>query len=251
MEILLIYANWCGHCQALKAHFTELDNYFNRHNVKFIKLEESEKEEEIKKYEDKYHFKNQYFPFLCVFYIDNGKIKKHELSTDILEMKKDFETLIKEVKVIEPFDNNNDNNDFTITVYYPQDKPKILNIIKKYKQIATENNITFNVNRDSSLKSPFFDCLINGENKRFYFNYDDLKMLYNLIINHKKFLGFDYLPLAIKKIITDLLNPDDKPETLTYDYQKQSRLNNNKVLKCKYTYDKNGDKMFNDCQTVY
>lgn len=254
MEVLLIYANWCGHCQQLKKHFHELDDYFKNQKIKFIKLEESDAED-IVKYENKYNFKNRYFPFLCVFYSIDGKKEQYELPTDIEQMKQEFKTLLSRLKS-EGFDNNEDNeqnDNFNITVYYPTNKKNILNIIRKYKKLAQDNNIQFNIIKDTTLKNPFFDCVVNEKNKKFYFNYDDLKQLYNLIINHKKFLGFDFLPLTIKNMINDLINPNTQQtiEPINHNYEQQSRLGNNKVLKCKNTYDDNGNIIASDCQTIY
>lgn len=257
MEVLLIYANWCGHCQNLKKHFQELDDYFKNQKTKFIKLEESNVKD-IQSYENKYKFKNQYFPFLCVFYIVNGKSKQHELPTDIEQMKQEFETLKSKLKR-ENFDNQQieqtkQSDNFDITVYYPRDKKNILSIVSKYKKLAQDNGIQYNIIKDTTLKSPFFDCVVNSDNKRFYFNYDDLKRLYNLIINHKKFLGSDFLPLTIKNMIKDLLSPSETKQhfkPINHNYKQQSRLNNNKVLKCKNTFDDNGNIIASDCQTVY
>ena len=63
MEVVLIYANWCGHCRDLLNNIDQYKILFKNKGLKFTMIE-SNNTDLLSQYESKYKFNTQYFPFL-------------------------------------------------------------------------------------------------------------------------------------------------------------------------------------------
>lgn len=72
-----IYANWCGHCQALKPEWTKMRDILSkkRHPVYYVEIEESQIEQKLPALKQKYGVDVTYSGFPTLFLIDNGKVK--------------------------------------------------------------------------------------------------------------------------------------------------------------------------------
>ena len=81
MEVVLIYANWCGHCQKLLENIDKYKSLIKSNGLIFTMIESSNTKL-ISQYEDKYNFKTQYFPFL--FIIKDSSIE--ELTTNFNDL---------------------------------------------------------------------------------------------------------------------------------------------------------------------
>ena len=258
MEVVLIYANWCGHCQKLLNNIDQYKTLFKNKGLKFTMIE-SNNTNLLSQYENDYHFNTQYFPFLFIIteIIKNNKksYKINELPTDLGELNEKLSEFSKK----ETFTNQN-NNIIVVFTSFKNEREK--SIIEKYRKLSLRNNYDFRVieinfiqdsffiilndsekikrylskislNNNSSYK--YFDVLTDNKQK-YYFIKEDLLKLYNIIVNTNKNIGSSFIP----QFLLNLLNPD---------YNQQSKLNNNRVIKCKLS---NNDYPSNmDCQTIY
>ena len=135
-------------------------------------------------------------------------------------------------------------------------------IIEKYRKLSLKNNYDFRVIEINFIQDSFFIILNDSEKikrylskislnnnssykyldvltsnkQKYYFIKEDLLKLYNIIVNTNKNIGSSFIP----QFLLNLLNPD---------YNQQSKLNNNRVIKCKLS---NNDYPSNmDCQIIY
>lgn len=254
MEVVLIYANWCGHCQNLLKNIDQYKALFNNKGLKFTMIE-SNNSELLTQYERKYNFNTQYFPFLFII-INNGK------SYEIKELSTNIETLNSQLSKYskkETFTNQN-NNIIVVFTSFKNEREK--SIIEKYRNLSLRNNYNFRVVEINFIQEPFFIILNDSEKiklylskislnnnssykyldvltsnkQKYYFNKEDLLKLYTIIVNTNKNIGNSFIP----QFLMNLLNPD---------YNQQSKLNNNRVIKCKLS--NNGYPSNMDCQTIY
>lgn len=254
MEVVLIYANWCGHCQNLLKNIDQYKTLFKNKGLKFTMIE-SNNTELLTQYERKYNFNTQYFPFLFII-INNGKSYEiKELSTNI----KTLNSQLSEYSKKETFTNQN-NNIIVVFTSFKNEREK--SIIEKYRNLSLRNNYNFRVIEINFIQDSFFIILNDSEKlklylskislnnnssykyldvltsnkQKYYFNKEDLLKLYTIIVNTNKNIGSSFIP----QFLLNLLNPD---------YSQQSKLNNNRVIKCKLS---NNDYPSNmDCQTIY
>lgn len=258
MEVVLIYANWCGHCQKLLNNIDRYETLFKNKGLKFTMIE-SNNTNLLSQYESKYNFNTQYFPFLFIIteIIENNEksYKIEELPTDIKALNKQLSNFSKK----ETFTNQN-NNIIVVFTSFKNEREK--SIIEKYRKLSLKNNYDFRVIEINFIQDSFFIILNDSEkikhylskislnnnssykyldvltsNKQtYYFIKEDLLKLYNIIVNTNKNIGSSFIP----QFLLNLLNPD---------YNQQSKLNNNRVIKCKLS---NNDYPSNmDCQTIY
>lgn len=253
MEVVLIYANWCGHCQKLLENIDKYKTLIKNYGLIFTMIESSNTKL-ISQYEDKYNFKTQYFPFL--FIIKDSSIE--ELTTDFNDLQIQLKNYSKQK---ETFSNNNNN---IVVVFTNSNNDNENSIIEKYRKLSIKNNYYFKVivlkylnksffiifddtDKIRSILSKLANLSYNSDitqylsnlikdNVRYYFNRDDLLKLYTIIINTNKNMGSNFIP----QFLINLLNPN---------YDTQSKLNNNRVIKCKIS--KNGNINNIDCQTIY
>ena len=108
MEVVLIYANWCGHCQKLLNNIDRYETLFKNKGLKFTMIE-SNNTNLLSQYESKYNFNTQYFPFLFIVKetVKNNKksYEIQELSTNIIDLNKQLTEFSKK----ETFTNQNNN----------------------------------------------------------------------------------------------------------------------------------------------
>lgn len=258
MEVVLIYANWCGHCQKLLNNIDRYETLFKNKGLKFTMIE-SNNTNLLSQYESKYNFNTQYFPFLFIIteIIENNEksYKIEELPTDIKALNKQLSNFSKK----ETFTNQN-NNIIVVFTSFKNEREK--SIIEKYRNLSLRNNYDFRVIEINFIQDSFFIILKDSEKikhylskislnnnssykyldvltsnkQKYYFIKEDLLKLYNIIVNTNKNIGSSFIP----QFLLNLLNPD---------YNQQSKLNNNRVIKCKLS---NNDYPSNmDCQTIY
>lgn len=257
MEVVLIYANWCGHCQILINNIDQYKTLIKNKGLKFTMIE-SNNTDLLSQYESKYNFNTQYFPFLFIVKetVKNNKksYEIQELSTNIIDLNKQLTEFSKK----ETFTNQNNN---IIVVFTSFNNEREKSIIEKYRNLSIKNNYNFKVIELNFIQNSFFvilkdsekinyylskisqsnnskkylELLINNKQK-YYFNKDDLLKLYTLIVNTNKNIGNSFIP----QFLLNLLNPS---------YEQQSKLNNNRVIKCKSS--NNGYYGNIDCQTIY
>lgn len=258
MEVVLIYANWCGHCQKLLNNIDRYETLFKNKGLKFTMIE-SNNTNLLSQYESKYNFNTQYFPFLFIIteIIENNEksYKIEELPTDIKALNKQLSNFSKK----ETFTNQN-NNIIVVFTSFKNEREK--SIIEKYRNLSLRNNYDFRVIEINFIQDSFFIILNDSEKikhylskislnnnssykyldvltsnkQKYYFIKEDLLKLYNIIVNTNKNIGSSFIP----QFLLNLLNPD---------YNQQSKLNNNRVIKCKLS---NNDYPGNmDCQTIY
>lgn len=258
MEVVLIYANWCGHCQKLLNNIDRYETLFKNKGLKFTMIE-SNNTNLLSQYESKYKFNTQYFPFLFIIteIIENNEksYKIEELPTDIKALNKQLSNFSKK----ETFTNQN-NNIIVVFTSFKNEREK--SIIEKYRNLSLKNNYDFRVIEINFIQDSFFIILNDSEKikrylskislninssykyldvltsnkQKYYFIKEDLLKLYTIIVNTNKNIGSSFIP----QFLLNLLNPD---------YNQQSKLNNNRVIKCKLS---NNDYPSNmDCQTIY
>ena len=239
MEVFIIHAEWCGHCRKLmeKKNIIKFINYLNSENIKYNIWENDKNRNEINLFQRDNGFYVQYFPTLL--------LKKDEEIIELPSNFSDFKDKIDEYLNKEDFNNEekySENKEtskqnkilFACATFKSQRENKL---IKKYKDFAETNGFNYKARVDENISKPFF-ILIDGENSyKYYFVIEDLKNLYTYISNSKKNLGNSFIP----QFIYNFLNPN---------YETQSKLGNNKVIKCKYSYDEKGNS-HSYCQTVY
>lgn len=258
MEVVLIYANWCGHCQKLLKHIDQYKTLFKNKGLKFTMIE-SNNTDILSQYENNYNFNTQYFPFLFIIteIIENNKksYKIEELPTNIEALNKHLSNFSKK----ETFTNQN-NNIIVVFTSFKNEREK--SIIEKYRNLSLRNNYDFRVIEINFIQDSFFIILndsekikrylskislninssykyldvLTGNKQKYYFNKEDLLKLYNIIVNTNKNIGNGFIP----QFLMNLLNPD---------YNQQSKLNNNRVIKCKLSNNDYSSNM--DCQTIY
>ena len=258
MEVVLIYANWCGHCQKLLNNIDRYETLFKNKGLKFTMIE-SNNTNLLSQYESKYNFNTQYFPFLFIIteIIENNEksYKIEELPTDIKDLNKQLSNFSKK----ETFTNQN-NNIIVVFTSFKNEREK--SIIEKYRKLSLRNNYDFRVIEINFIQDSFFIILNDSEKikhylskislnnnssykyldvltsnkQKYYFIKEDLLKLYNIIVNTNKNIGSSF----ILQFLLNLLNPD---------YNQQSKLNNNRVIKCKLS--NNGYPSNMDCQTIY
>lgn len=258
MEVVLIYAIWCGHCQKLLNNIDRYKTLFKNKGLKFTMIE-SNNTELLSQYENDYHFNTQYFPFLFIIteIIENNKksYKINELPTDLGELNEKLSEFSKKETFI-----NQNNNIIVVFTSFKNEREK--SIIEKYRKLSLRNNYDFRVIEINFIQDSFFIILNDSEKikrylskislninssykyldvltsnkQKYYFIKEDLLKLYNIIVNTNKNIGSSFIP----QFLLNLLNPD---------YNQQSKLNNNRVIKCKLS---NNDYPSNmDCQTIY
>lgn len=257
MEVVLIYANWCGHCQNLLKNIDQYKTLIKNKGLKFTMIE-SNSTELLTQYERKYNFKTQYFPFLFIII---ETVKNNERSYEIKELSTDIKKLneqLTEFSKKETFTNQNNN---IIVVFTSFNNEREKSIIEKYRNLSVRNNYNFKVIELNFIQDSFFvilkdsekinhylskilqsnnskkylELLINNKQK-YYFNKDDLLKLYTIIVNTNKNIGNSFIP----QFLLNLLNPS---------YEQQSKLNNNRIIKCKSS--NNGYHYNIDCRTIY
>ncbi len=245
MEVFIIHAEWCGHCRKLmeKDNIKKFIKYLNDEKIKYNIWENDKNRKEINLFQKNNGFYVQYFPTLLLK--KDGKLI--ELSPNFSEFKKKIDENLNK----ENFNNEERYGSESSKKYNTETnkKNKILfvcatfknqrenKLIKKYKDFAEINGFNYKARVDENISNPFF-ILIDGENSyKYYFIIEDLKNLYTYISNSKKNLGTSFIP----QFIYNFLNPD---------YETQSQLGNNKVIKCKYSHDENGNS-HSYCQTIY
>ena len=258
MEVVLIYANWCGHCRDLLNNIDQYKILFKNKGLKFTMIE-SNNTDLLSQYESKYKFNTQYFPFLFIIteIIENNKksYKIEELPTDIGKLNEKLSEFSKKETFI-----NQNNNIIVVFTSFKNEREK--SIIEKYRKLSLKNNYDFRVIEINFIQDSFFIILNDSEKikrylskislnnnssykyldvltsnkQKYYFIKEDLLKLYNIIVNTNKNIGSSFIP----QFLLNLLNPD---------YNQQSKLNNNRVIKCKLS---NNDYPSNmDCQTIY
>lgn len=253
MEVVLIYANWCGHCQKLLENIDKYKSLIKSNGLIFTMIESSNTKL-ISQYEDKYNFKTQYFPFL--FIIKDSSIE--ELTTNFNDLQIQLKKYSKQK---ETFSNNNNK---IVVVFTNSNNDNEISIIEKYRKLSIKNNYYFKVivlkylnksffiifddtDKIRSILSKLSNLSYNSDitlylsnlikdHKRYYFNREGLLKLYTIIINTNKNMGSSFIP----QFLINLLNPN---------YDTQSKLNNNRVVKCKISKNGNIDNI--DCQTIY
>lgn len=258
MEVVLIYANWCGHCRDLLNNIDQYKILFKNKGLKFTMIE-SNNTDLLSQYESNYKFNTQYFPFLFIIteIIENNKksYKIKELPTDIGKLNEKLSEFSKKETFI-----NQNNNIIVVFTSFKNEREK--SIIEKYRKLSLKNNYDFRVIEINFIQDSFFIILNDSEKikrylskislnnnssykyldvltsnkQKYYFIKEDLLKLYNIIVNTNKNIGSSFIP----QFLLNLLNPD---------YNQQSKLNNNRVIKCKLS---NNDYPSNmDCQTIY
>ncbi len=258
MEVVLIYANWCGYCRDLLNNIDQYITLFKNKGLKFTMIESNDTKL-LSQYESKYNFNTPYFPFLfkIIEIIENNKksYKIEELPTDIGKLNEKLSEFSKK----ETFTNQN-NNIIVVFTSFKNEREK--SIIEKYRKLSLKNNYDFRVIEINFIQDSFFIILndsekikrylskislninssykyldaLTGNKQKYYFNKEDLLKLYNIIVNTNKNIGNGFIP----QFLMNLLNPD---------YNQQSKLNNNRIIKCKLS---NNDYPSNmDCQTIY
>ena len=151
MEVVLIYANWCGHCQNLLKNIDQYKTLFKNKGLKFTMIE-SNNTELLTQYERKYNFNTQYFPFLFII-VNNGKSNEiKELPTDIGKLNEKLSEFSKK----ETFTNQN-NNIIVVFTSFKNEREK--SIIEKYRKLSLKNNYDFRVVEINFIQEPFFIIL--------------------------------------------------------------------------------------------
>lgn len=245
MEVFIFHARWCGHCRTLmeKNNIKNFIKYMNDKKIKYYIWEDSENRDSINSFQRDTKYDVRFFPTLLLK--KDGKLI--ELSPNFSEFKKKIDEILKKENFNNEERNSNESNEkhntetnkknkilFACATFKNQRENKL---IKKYKDFAEINGFNYKARVDENISNPFF-ILIDGVNSyKYYFIIDDLKNLYTYISNSKKNLGSSFIP----QFIYNFLNPD---------YETQSQLGNNKVIKCKYSYDENGNN-HSYCQTIY
>ena len=164
MEVVLIYANWCGHCQKLLNNIDRYETLFKNKGLKFTMIE-SNNTNLLSQYENDYHFNTQYFPFLFIIteIIENDKksYKIEELPTDIKALNKQLSNFSKK----ETFTNQN-NNIIVVFTSFKNEREK--SIIEKYRKLSLKNNYDFRVIEINFIQEPFFIILNDSEKIKHY-----------------------------------------------------------------------------------
>ena len=152
MEVVLIYAIWCGHCQKLLNNIDRYKTLFKNKGLKFTMIE-SNNTDLLSQYESKYKFNTQYFPFLFIIteIIENNKksYKIEELPTDIEDLNKQLSNFSKK----ETFTNQNNN---IIVVFTSFNNEREKSIIEKYRNLSIKNNYNFKVIELNFIQNSFF-----------------------------------------------------------------------------------------------
>ena len=230
MEVVLIYANWCGHCQKLLNNIDRYETLFKNKGLKFTMIE-SNNTDILSQYESKYNFNTPYFPFLfkIIEIIENNKksYKIEELPTDIEALNKHLSNFSKK----ETFTNQN-NNIIVVFTSFKNEREK--SIIEKYRKLSLKNNYDFRVIEINFIQDSFFIIFNDSEKiklylskislnnnssykylnvltsnkQKYYFNKEDLLKLYTIIVNTNKNIGNSFIP----QFLLNLLNPSYEPQ---------------------------------------
>lgn len=268
MEVVLFYADWCPHCHELLKHKKELKDIIKNYGFQFKKVENSETDK-VNEYKKKYKFDAPYFPILMFFGGDEPK----ELSVEFNELKKQLKK-IKEKK--EDFNNTLDVEDYEEIKEKKQDKKNKLIIIygddyelqninsicQKFKKLSDKNNTDCTIINielvkqikgidENQIKTPLFIFLniTTNQTNIYKYNKQDLKQLYSKIVDNNNYFNIDYIP----KFLSNLFKSKDNNkigQSQIYNYDFQQQVNPSTLLKCKFSYDQNGNKI-SDCQTIY
>jgi thiol-disulfide isomerase/thioredoxin len=275
MKVIFIYATWCPHCQEFLNHdLKEYMRLLKKEKVKF-KMIESNENNELKKIKNLYNIEPQYFP--SFFLIDNEN-KVHEVTPDdtyenirlYTGTKKPKNKTIhngrngeilndnKQYKLVLIYDNNNNTN--LINNIYSQ----FSDMVSKTKKYAISKLNVNKINNKEKYKTltPFFIIVDNTKDKSkiYAFNENDLKHLHghimrdedkNYFIKNQKTLENNNI--IDKKHKTKKSKKDDEDSILhtitNYFTQmfnddfKKDVGEKQKVLKCSYAYDKNGERV--------
>jgi thiol-disulfide isomerase/thioredoxin len=107
----LIYAEWCGHCQALKPHWDKMKNNMKNKNTHFIEIEDSDKLKEYKINKINKSVKNKLVVngFPTVFRIKGGNLEYYEGERTTESMQKWFS-----------FENKNQQQEQQNLGFYPK-----------------------------------------------------------------------------------------------------------------------------------
>lgn len=234
MKVILFHASWCGHCRDLLDVIDKYKKFLHNKGIRLYKYESTEDIKEIKEFEKNYGFNLEYFPTFLLVEGENYE----ELPTDFEDFKKRINEICNKGNK-ESFNNQEDKNENKkiLFSYATFKNPSENKIIRKYEELAKVNDFLFSSIVDINLQKPFFVVSDKGNIQRFYFVQSDLKDLYTYITNSKKFLGNTFVP----QFLVNLFNPD---------YKTQEQLGNNRIVKCKYTTDSNGN-IHSDCQNIY
>jgi len=77
-----IYANWCGHCQALKPEWAKMKKIIRRKGrgkkVKFVEIEESQMADKLPKFQQQYNVQVDANGFPSLFRLANGKVDYYQ-----------------------------------------------------------------------------------------------------------------------------------------------------------------------------
>lgn len=77
-----IYANWCGHCQALKPEWAKMRKLIKRKDrgkkIQFVEIEESQMADKLPKFQQKHNVKVEANGFPSLFRLANGKVDYYQ-----------------------------------------------------------------------------------------------------------------------------------------------------------------------------
>lgn len=85
-----IYANWCGHCQALKPEWAKMRKIIKRKGkgkrVQFVEIEESQMATKIPEFKQKYNVEPEANGYPALFKLEKGRLSYYQNSREAERM---------------------------------------------------------------------------------------------------------------------------------------------------------------------
>ena len=272
MKVIFIYATWCPHCQQfINDGLSNYKDMLKKENVHF-KMIESNESSELKKVKNKYNIEPQYFP--SFFLIDDNK-NVHEVTADdtLNNIQLYRGTEYMKNKTIHNGRNGeilNDNKPYKLVLIYSEKDnhtvikkiysqfSDIISRCSKYSIAKVNVNKLKNKHKYQAL-TPFFIIIDNTKDKSkiYAFNENDLKHLhYHIMKDEDKNYFIKTEKTLEHNNIYDKNNKKNKKDDngllhIITDYFSQMFNNDfkkdvgekQKILKCSYAYDKNGERV--------